>query len=110
MIDSPCWEDECECCGKIATVKVYNAPTKGFIKGLDALQKQYEKNPAAVDEFKERLAMLAAFTGVITTALWCDQCAERNMEFILSEEQTQRALAERLLLLVAQVTWAAKSK
>jgi hypothetical protein len=55
-------EGECEGCGKRATVEMFPVPTNGLLDGS---------------------------TRVITTAIWCRECAEENKELILSDEEVQ---------------------
>jgi hypothetical protein len=51
--------DECESCGEKAGIMMYTVPTNGRIRGE---------------------------TEAITTALWCNSCAEENKDLIISDE------------------------
>lgn len=58
--------DRCDDCEETKTVKVYSIPTRRFYEG----------------ESRE-----------LTSAIWCDDCAELNKDMIISDEEL-RVLAE----------------
>jgi hypothetical protein len=61
------YTEECGRCGKSKHVKVYELPTNAFVQ---------------------------CTTGAITTAIWCDECAESNKDLIISDEEL-RILARK---------------
>lgn len=66
MISDRC-VDKCESCGETAAVRVYSVPTNAFMAG----------------ESK-----------ALTTAIWCDSCAELHRHLIISDGEL-RVLAGR---------------